>query len=169
MTPKTSTTSSECLCDLLSTVKTRLTVWIGLFHPNFICLLLTCYWSKCPRDLWFTNLCKFWHTFQPIQIKYVKWNGNANDVICETATSRQFDAVSSLFLIIRLMTCLEDQRKRKRKSFICRTGSSLNWTGGGSQKSPLETNQVFIFTSLLLSSVVIFKIARFRCLLELQI
>ena len=37
--------------------------------------------ARTPRDLWPTNLCKFWHTFQPIQIKYVKWNGNTNDVM----------------------------------------------------------------------------------------
>ena len=29
--------------------------------------------ARTPRELWFTNLCKFWYTFQPIQIKYVKW------------------------------------------------------------------------------------------------
>ena len=63
--------------------------------------------ARTPGDLWFTNLCKFWpieekcvkywhrSTFQPIQIKYVKWNDNTNDVICETATLRQFDAISS--------------------------------------------------------------------------
>ena len=34
-----------------------------------------------------------------MQIKYVKWNGNTNDVICEAAMSRQFDAVSSYFFI----------------------------------------------------------------------
>ena len=67
------------------------------------------YWSKCLQEpqgsFEFTILCKFWpieekyvkywHTFQPIQIKYVKWNGNTNDVIYETAMSRQFDAISS--------------------------------------------------------------------------
>ena len=37
--------------------------------------------ARTPRDLWFTNLCKFWHIFQPIQIKYVKWNGNTNDIM----------------------------------------------------------------------------------------
>ena len=54
---------------------------------------------RTPRDLWFTNLCKFWHTFPPIQIKYVKcwltfWpieikyvNSKWHKQRCEAATS----------------------------------------------------------------------------------
>ena len=55
--------------------------------------------ATTPRDLWFTNLCKFWHIFQPIQIKYVKcwltfWpieikyvNSKWRKQRCEAATS----------------------------------------------------------------------------------
>ena len=55
---------------------------------------------RTPRDLWFTNSCKFLPTFWPIEIKYVNKIPMTPQMTssCETAMSRQFDAILVMFV-----------------------------------------------------------------------